>query len=349
MNALHTAAIEAALSPRITLAQRVVDQIVQNALRYETETGEALIGLPIPVPGRSEPDLIVLETVPPDESAVRENTYFEQGDEEQGYRMAWLFDNWNDLRETPNNGIDPRYNVELSHVGDWHKHPGTMTFPSGGDEDTAIAHVTDSHAGKPYLLAILATVWDRTLAHLTDYGDALYNGAKPIKVDIGDRKTVRLDCWYMSRAGRRFIHLSPTVIPDSQLPQLPALSWHLAHPEALGLEVKLLQESGYSVSIDEWDTDQRPPRELCITLAKRGSPRIVIVATHADYPKSRPIVYTVPMAAMREIPEGAKLFQALWKRAQPLPADAYPGWDATHTLAHYLAALDPYLQKDHAS
>ncbi len=70
--------------PKLTIAQRVIDKIVQNALIYQTETGESLIGFRIPTADRPEPDLYVLETIPPDESAIRGAVVFEQGDDEQG-------------------------------------------------------------------------------------------------------------------------------------------------------------------------------------------------------------------------------------------------------------------------
>lgn len=84
--------------PRVTFAQRVIDKIVANALIYETETGESLIGFALRQEARPEPDLYVLDTIGPDASAVRASTYFEQGDDLQGDIFNWLYDNWESIR-----------------------------------------------------------------------------------------------------------------------------------------------------------------------------------------------------------------------------------------------------------
>ncbi len=342
MNMLHTRAVERAGLPRVTLAQRVVDKMVHGSLIYDTETGEALIGLAVQTVGRYEPDLYVLDTVPPDDSAVRRGAYFEQGDDLQGDILNWLFDNWNDFRQRPDSTLEARWNVPLGHMGDWHKHPGTLTEPSWGDTDTALDHVFDDHAGKPYLLAILATVWDREQAHVLDEAEMPDLGEAPIKIDIDEQRTVRLDCWYMSRRTRRFIHLTPTVQPDSALPMPPLIGWHLSTPDRLRREIEGLSQAGYSVSVDEWDADQQPPRELCLTLARRGSDRILIAATKADYPAMMPTLRTVPMKLMSTIPEGTDLFPELWKASQPLAKEAYPtwAWHADRTILELVQAVE---------
>jgi hypothetical protein len=331
----------------VTIAQRVIDQMVKNALIYETETGEALIGLPIPAARRPEPDLVVLETIAPDSSAVRQFAYFEQGDLLQNDTMAWLFDNWNDLRKLPGSKIEPRYDVALDHLGDWHKHPGALTEPSWGDTDTALNHVLDPREGKPYLLVILATVWKRDEAHATDSAEDSALMAVPIKVDVDDQTTVRLDTWYMSRRLRRFVALTATVQADAALPVLPLIGWHLTSPQRLSDEISALTKAGYAISVDEWDTDARPPRELCLTLGRRGTETILIVATQADYPAVRPTVYTVPMTAMRQAPENADIFRSLWAQAAPLPARAYPDWPwtANHTMVELAQAVHSNLGK----
>jgi hypothetical protein len=346
VNALHTLAVERAGLPRVTIAQRVIDKMVRNALIYETETGEALIGLPVPSAGRYEPDLVVLETITPDHTAVRKYAYFEQGDDLQGDIMNWLTDNWNDYRKLPSAKVQPRYNVALDHLGDWHKHPGALTEPSWGDLETALAHVNDKEAGKPYLLAILATVWDRVQAHATDEAEAIYFGEQPIKVDIDENTTVRLDCWYMSRRTKRFVHLTPTVEPDDKLPNLPLVSWHLGNTERFQQEFKQITGAGYTVSVDEYNADDVPPRELCLTLAKRGASHIQIVVTTADFPNTRPTIRTVPMGELKTIPEGADVFLELWKRAKLLPEAEYPNsWTANSTILDLVRGVEQNLKE----
>ncbi len=347
MNRLHTLSVERAGLPRVTLAQRVVDTMVRGALIYQTETGKSLIGLPIPAVGRHEPDLFVLDTIAPDDSAVRRGAYFEQGDDLQGDIFNWLSDNWDDMRVRPDAAHmalahKARWNVPLAHLGDWHKHPGTLTEPSWGDTDTAIQSIFDEESGNPYLLAILATVWDRDQAHALDENEAQLPGETPLKIDIDPETTVRLDCWYISRRTRRFVHLTPTVAPNDTLPTLPAVAWHLSSPERARQEIEALTKAGYAVSLEELDADKTPPRELCITLARRGSDRILIAVTQATYPSVRPELRSVPLKVMAAVPEGTDLFPALWAASAPLSAEAYPtwAWDTTRTLCELVQAVE---------
>ncbi|MHB8625032.1 MAG: MPN domain-containing protein [Aggregatilineales bacterium] len=344
VNRLHTLAVERAGLPRVMLAQRVVDAIVHGALTYATETGEALIGLPVPVANRREPDLYVLDTIAPDASAVRSTVYFEQGDYLQGDTINWLFDNWDDARKLPNAGIAPHWNVPLGHLGDWHKHPGTLTEPSWGDTHTAIDSIFDKDTDQPYLLAILATVWNRKQVHTSD-GTVLATGEEPIIVDVPTDASlsVRLDSWYISRRTRRFVHLTPVVRPNDTLPTLPIIGWHLRTPDRLRYELDTLSKAGYAMSPpEELDADHTPPRELCFTLARRNSERILIAVTQADYPRTRPELRTVPMQILKTAPEGADLFPALWAASQPLPAGEYPAWEwnAERTLCELAQAVE---------
>src|ERR1700690_1503104 len=99
MNIYQAIAMSRANLPRLTLAQRVIDKIVRNAQIYDTETGESLVGLTLNKAGYAEPDLLVLDTIAPDDSAIRRGAYFEQGDDLQGDVFNWLSDNWDNQRK----------------------------------------------------------------------------------------------------------------------------------------------------------------------------------------------------------------------------------------------------------
>jgi len=151
--------------PRVSVAQRVIDKIVANALIYDTETGEVLFGFTLPSAERAEPDMIVLDTIPPDDSAIRLGAMFEQGDEWQNAIFNWYEDNWRlclqrglDAAGKP---IQPTLRTSLTHLGNWHKHPGTYTIPSEGDLATALDDLADPEMGAPQLLVFLATVWEK--------------------------------------------------------------------------------------------------------------------------------------------------------------------------------------------
>ncbi len=362
MNVFHSIAVARASLPRLTLAQRVVDKMVRNALVYSTETGESLVGFAVKGLQRAEPDLYVVETIAPDESAIRRGAYFEQGDDLQGDIFAWWYDNWEQFRRlqkstdkanNPEKTLEGKWDVPLAHLGDWHKHPGTLIEPSWGDTDTARGHIADKSNHTPQLLAILATVWDRSenaAFAANEPSDPNNEQPKPIRVPIDDKNVVRLDCWYISRATRRFVRLSPTVVPDDTLPTLPMLGWHLVNVDRLRHETTLLSAEGYSVSVEQYDVDHVPPQEICFALARPTSPKVLIVVTQADYPDSRPTVRIAPMNAVKDLPEGADLFIALWERSEPLPKEAEPtwAWNADHTILDVARDVEARLKEGSA-
>ncbi len=357
MNAFYTIRVAQASLPRLTIAQRVVDKMVRNALVYDTETGESLVGFAIKGLGRSEPDLYVLETIAPDESAIRRGAYFEQGDDLQGDIFNWWFDNWNEYRKlrrgSYGNAIGAKWDTPLAHLGDWHKHPGTLIEPSWGDSDTARNHIFDDAEGSPQLLAILATVWDRGRDQAfaaSEPGDPLSNLPQPIRVPIDSELVVRLDAWYMSQHTHRFVRLTPTVVADRLLPTLPVLGWHLTQPERMRREIDALSTQAYAVSVEQYNADTQPPLEICLTLARRGGPKVLIVITPADYPATMPAIRTAPMSVMKDVPEDADLFTTIWKQSEPLSKDIYPGWtwNADHTILDLVRDVEAKLAEGSA-
>src|SRR5262245_2841611 len=220
MNVYHTIAVAKAGLPRLTIAQRVVDKIVRDALIYDTETGEALAGLAIKPLDRVEPDLYVLDTISPDDSAIRRGAYFEQGDELQGEIMDWWSNNWKAFPDHYRQSESPstKWSGTLTNLGNWHKHPGDLVSPSWGDTETALDDMFDRVAGTPYLLVFLATIWDKSADedNRTETAEA-----HPIKVEVSANKLVRIDTWYMSRRTHRFARLVSTIVPDNTLPTLP--------------------------------------------------------------------------------------------------------------------------------
>ena len=72
------------------------------AARYhiEDETGEAMVGLVVPgTHTNGIPTLYVLDTISPDESAIRQFHTFQQGDERQDELIWWLQENWQQSRD----------------------------------------------------------------------------------------------------------------------------------------------------------------------------------------------------------------------------------------------------------
>lgn len=150
--------------PRVIVAQRVIDKITRGALLYpEPETGEAMIGLIIPRPGQEEPEIYVLDTISPGERAVREWGMFEQGDDWQGDVFHWLYMNWETYRArrrgSYGNAVAAKWDAPLAHVGDWHKQPGDMIEPSGGDAATARRMIADAETPIEHIVAPIVTMY----------------------------------------------------------------------------------------------------------------------------------------------------------------------------------------------
>jgi hypothetical protein len=357
MNVYGSMMLAQASLPRLTIAQRVVDKIARNAAIYATETGESLVGFSIKQLGRPEPDLYIIDTIAPDDSAIRRGAYFEQGDDLQGDIFNWLSDNWKLIRKAKHlpdgSALDSKWDIDLENLGDWHKHPGTLIEPSYGDSQTAREHITDTQAGIPQLVAILATVWSKTSS---DSYEATYNGdgslvpVKPIKVPISDNELVRIDCWYMSRRTRRFVRLVPTVIENDKLPTLPAVAWTLNQVDRSAKELQALTAAGYSVAVEQQKINDQPPIKVCITLAKSNSSKALIVVTDPDYPATRPTIRTTPLSVIKGLSEDADMTQELWNKSEPLSPSSYPDWSWTSdkTILDLVRAVESKLTEGSA-
>lgn len=324
--------------PTLTLAQRVVDKIIKNALIYRTETGEALVGFAVPQEGKGEPDLYVIDTIAPDESAVRESARFLNGDTLQDDVMLWWSHNWKRLRKLSQDGVgnplEAKFDLPLKHLGDWHKHPGDMVEPSGGDAMTARRQVAEDENQTPQIVVLLATIWDRYSAAAAQAADKIADDPEqsfPHWIQAEGDTMVRLDGWYMSRAYRHFTRLPVVIVPDSSLPALIALPWNLKDVERFHREVFSLRDEGFTVQVDYVDADDKMPLEICVGLYRPGEPYFYMVVTGADYPAQRPMLRTVPASRIAEIPDGADAFLALWPYATPISSAAYPDWAWTDT------------------
>ena len=361
MNKYYNLALNRAQLPHLTLSQRVIDKIVANAMIYPTETGETLVGLAVNVAGRIEPDMYVLDTIPPDDSAVRRGAYFEQGDDVQGEIFNWYADNWEQFRErrrhSYGNAIGAKWDVALANVGDWHKHPGTLTHPSGGDFETAYQHVFDEKEGVPQILVILATVWDRAYANADESADPEMlvgitehtkeiDKPRPLKIPINDSTVVRIDFWYMSRKTRRFVRLAPIVVEDSLLPNLPTVSWHITDQERLRRELDALDDDGFKVlRLQGFNADNVPPLEICMQVLRMTGKYVYTVVTKSLYPAERPVIRYAPIEVIPE--DTPQIFAPIWAQSQPVPEDCYPSepWKPDNLIVDVLRTVEVKLKQ----
>lgn len=365
--------------PRVIVAQRVIDKILRGALLYpEPETGEAMIGLVVPQTGRAEPDIYVLDTISPGEQAVREWGMFEQGDDWQADVFNWLYANWEAFRElrrpSYGSGLAAKWDVSLTHVGDWHKHPGDMIVPSGGDVQTARRMIADAETPVEHIVAPIVTLYRLSADKEAEAGE----DATPASEDTGDSVeeigeeapeetkesladvlppasdralikhlpdqewVVRIDFWYMSKRLKRFVELRPVVWDDERLPTLPPVAWHLAHPHRFDQERDLLLENEYVIDVVRWDADGRPPYEICFSVYKPGTTRVIILVTSADYPVQRPAVRVAPLV---NVTEDEDVFEKLYEASEPVLATQMPDWtwDSKRTLVELVWHIEQSL------
>ncbi|MBI5958290.1 MAG: hypothetical protein HY866_06135 [Chloroflexi bacterium] len=350
--------------PRVIIAQRVIDKIIQGALLYlEPETGEAMIGLVMPQNGRFEPDIYVLDTVSAGEHAVREWGLFEQGDDWQGDVLQWLHVNWEafrDLRRSSyGKAVAAKWNAPLTHVGDWHKHPGDMTFTSGGDLRTARSLISDAETPVEHLVAPIVTMYP-----LNQKADVIETQPElaaveppapkakeklPANVMIKDLEDkgwqIRIDFYYISKRRQNFVPITPVVWTNDRLPGLPAIAWYLEHPKRFDQERSLLQEAGYAVDIVRWDADGRPPYEICFSIYKPGSQQVIILVTTVDYPNQMPAIRLAPLV---NVAEGEDIFEKLYDASQSVPMTQMPewSWDSKRTLIELVWHIEKAAKKD---
>jgi hypothetical protein len=344
--------------PKLSIAQRVIDKIVGHALVYQTETGEVLAGFATEA---AELELYVLDTIAPDESAVRGAAYFEQGDAQQEDIFNWWADNWQLYRQQGKDAdgvaIAPAFNRELAFLGNWHKHPGDLTRPSGGDLNTALNDLADEgEMGMAFTLVFLATVWKRTEADLaaahpspdayedeitTDEAaptaDEKAGQQKYLLVGAGDNHLVRIDFWFISRQRRRFVRLVPSILANTALPALPEIGWHLAQPARMTSETLLLQKAGYSVKFTQYAINSKAPLAVCCWMWRQNSPHIIFIVTQPNFPDTPPQLRLTPVAALSRHANAPDLFQALWAESTPMPEANYPAWAVGDTLANFVA------------
>lgn len=300
--------------PRVVLAQRVVRNMAKGAALYpDEETAEALVGLIIHNES-GVPDFYVLDTIAPEQSAIeREGYMVEQGDEYQEDVMYWYAINWKIFREqrqgSYGNARAGKWNAPLRYLGDWHKQPGTMFWPSQGDLETAKSIVHDEANDMPDLIAPIVTIapeWDDDQDPPGDEFD--------VYAVQQDGPTIRINFWYLNRDMREFIAARPEVLADDLLPRMPSMSWHLTNYIRFEQEHNQLTADGLAVSVVEWDADNIPPLEVCFMVGRMGSKEVIILVTQKDYPETPPTVRTAPMI---EVEEGEDMFEKLWAESSP--------------------------------
>jgi hypothetical protein len=329
--------------PNLVVAQRVIDKMTAAASEHlEDETGEAMVGFVVPGVGvDGVPTIYALDTISPDESAVRQMHTFQQGDERQDELIWWLQENWRVQREKRRDSYgsaqQAKWDVPLRYLGDWHKQPGYMIAPSGGDLLTALDWLDDPDNNMDALLAPIVT-----LDHPATTSDSAAD-ANFITVPRGLGTVLRVDFWYIHRDVRVFQPIRPVIYPDDQLPGLTSYPWHLVDQERARHEFGLLQDDGLFLSVLLWDVDDKLPLEICVMMARQGADRVLIVGTSWDYPQAAPRMWTGPFINMGGEESIYDAFAEIWEQAEPVKDPPGWEWSPDKHLTDYVHAVEDAL------
>jgi hypothetical protein len=296
--------------PLIVVPKRVLQAIVTESQRHTaTETGESLLGIVIPPRSQNygeEPTFIILGTIPTGK-ATRAAAHFFLGGAFQVKVLTWLSQSWDVLRERsrplpmyktyqwgntiPDSFIPKRFDLPLIPLGDWHKHPGGLTYPSEGDRRTAVRTLIDDTRKTSYLIAPISTVPYNRIEGF-DWQEDLVSHERldsPVNISFS----------YMSRqrilqGKKNFIKVRPHVVPDEIIPQLPALPWDLSDPERYAMEMHLLHDYGCTIDACYERTNSGSPLSVCFDISRSNSihpwDHTVRIETSPLYPTVVPTV-----------------------------------------------------------
>jgi len=341
------AMISRGIVPNLVVSQRVVDRVGEAAKHFiADETGETMVGLVVDT-GEPEtmPTLYVLDTISPDESVIRRSHMFEQGDELQQDIFLWLLDNWNTYlkigKDMSGKPIREEWKVPLKHLGDWHKQPGFMIQPSGGDLMTALRFMDDEENDFDALLVPIVTLGHSSV---TSEVGAQVNY---FTVPQHDGTSLRMDWWYIHRDVRVFQPISPKIVPANELPALTPYPWHILDVDLMDEELALIEEDGMFMLAQTalpYQIDDDLPLEICFIIGRGDYNKVFIIATDWDYPDSKPRIFIAPFTGIDPSMYIYDVFDQLWQQAKPIEEPPEFTWNPESSyIVDYLAEVEKHL------
>lgn len=338
------AMISRGIVPNLVISQRVVDRVVKAAQGFiEDETGETMVGLVVDTDEpETMPTMYVIDTISPDESVIRRSHMFEQGDDMQGDIFVWLLENWTSYqelgRDMEGREIKDEWREELKHLGDWHKQPGFMIQPSGGDLATALRFMEDEENGFEFLLVPIVTLGHPSV---TSEEGAQVNY---FTVPMDDGTSLRMDWWFIHRDVRVFQPITPTVVPTEELPVLTPYPWHILRRDLLDEEIGLIQDDGkflLAQSAIFWEADGDLPLEICFIVGIPDSMNVFLVVTDWSYPDTKPRVRVADFTGVDASQYVYRVFSDLWEKSDPAPEPVGFEWDPESSyIVDYLALIE---------
>lgn len=338
------AMISRGIVPNLVISQKFVDRVVKAAQGFiEDETGESMVGLVIDTDEpETMPTMYVLDTISPDDSVIRRSHMFEQGDEMQQDIFFWLLENWTSYqeigRDMEGKEIRDEWRDELKHLGDWHKQPGFMIQPSGGDLATALRFMEDEENQFEFLLVPIVTLGH---ASVTSEEGAQVNY---FTVPMNDGTSLRMDWWFIHRDVRVFQPITPKIVPTDELPVLTPYPWHILRRELLDEELGLLQDDGkflLATNAIFWEADGDLPLEICFIVGIPDSMNVFLVITDWNYPDVKPRVRLADFTGVDATQYVYDIFSDLWEKSDGAVEPTDFEWDSESSyIVDYLAMIE---------
>ena len=331
------AMISRGIVPNLVLSRRAVDKMLSAASQYiADETGEAMLGFIIEddTP-EGLPTIYVLDTISPDETAVRRSHTFQQGDGLQDEVILWLQENWHFHREK-HRGTDAlpgRFDVPLRYLGDWHKQPGSMIQPSHGDLMTALSWLDDDEEMDNLLVPIVTVGYAPIIAE----SDLAVNY---ISVPMDNGTDMRVDWWYIHRDVRVFQPVHPKIVEEDELPQMMKYGWHIVEADRLTSETLAMADDGLLVRTLVYECDGEVPLEYCFFTIRQGASFLLLLVTQHDYPQTSPRAYRAPFTNELDLMDPVATFQKLWELATPIEDPEGWEWSSGKYLIDYVIAIE---------
>ena len=332
------AMISRGIVPNLVLSQRTVERMLSAAGQYMAdETGEAMVGFSVEddTP-EGLPTIYVLDTISPDETAVRRSHTFQQGDALQDETIWWLQENWHFHRERHRGSdvLPDRFDVPLRYLGDWHKQPGSMIQPSHGDLMTALSWLDDEGLGMDSLLVPIVTVGHASIIGETDLA------VNYITVPMDNGTDMRVDWWYIHRDVRVFQPVHPKIVPAEELPQMMKYGWHVVLADRLTCETLAMVDDGLLVRTLFYECDGEVPLEFCFITIRQGANSFLLFVTQHDYPHAAPMAYHAPFVSGLDMMDPVATFQTLWEVATPVADPPDWQWTSDNYLIDYVIAIE---------
>ena len=331
------AMISRGIVPNLVLSRRAVDKMLSAASQYiADETGEAMLGFVIEddTP-EGLPTIYVLDTISPDDTAVRRSHTFQQGDGLQDEIIWWLQENWHFYREKyrGTEELPPRFDVPLRYLGDWHKQPGSMIQPSHGDLMTALSWLDDNEAMDHLLVPIVTVGYAPIIAE----SDLAVNY---ISAPMDNGTDMRVDWWYIHRDVRVFQPVHPKIVAEAELPQMMKYGWHIVLADRLTDEMLAMEDDGLLAWTLVYECDGEVPLEFCFLTIRQDASFLLLLVTQHDYPQTSPKAYRAPFTNELDLMDPVATFQKLWEIAAPIDDPEGWEWSSGKYLIDYVAAIE---------